>query len=118
MKKGLLLIIGILVFTTSLFAQFIPCDTSFTVPYTPLLKKINELKGYYGSIRLSSSDRILPLSNCSLSANAEEILKSDDQIYIFLGQTGFIYKMSEPMDSMVNFTKIDKTYNLNYNRDC
>jgi hypothetical protein len=118
MKKGLLLIIGILVFTTSLFAQFIPCDTSFTVPYTPLLKKINELKGYYGSIRLSSSDRILPLSNCSLSANAEEVLKSDDQIYIFLGQTGFIYKMSEPMDSMVNFTKIDKTYNLNYNIDC
>ena len=118
MKKGLLLIIGILVFTTSLFAQFIPCDTSFTVPYTPLLKKINELKGYNGSIRLSSSDRILPLSNCSLNANAEEILKSDDQIYIFLGQTGFIYKMSEPMDSMVNFTKIDKTYNLNYNIDC
>ena len=113
-----MLIIGILVFTTSLFAQFIPCDTSFTVPYTPLLKKINELKGYNGSIRLSSSDRILPLSNCSLSANAEEILKSDDQIYIFLGQTGFIYKMSEPVDSMVNFTKIDKTYNLNYNIDC
>ena len=26
--------------------------------------------------------------------------------------------MSEPQDSMVVFTKIDHTYNLNYNIDC
>ncbi len=118
MKKGLLIIAGIFIMGTSLFAQFIPCDTSYTVPYSPLLKKINDLKGYYGNIRLSSFDRILPLSNCSLRANSEEIFKNGDQIYIFLGQTGFIYKMSQPMDSMVIFTKIDKTYNLNYNIDC
>ena len=118
MKKGILFFIGIFLFVTSLFAQFIPCDTSYTVPYTPLLRKIHELKGFTGGLRLSSTERILPLSNCSLSANAEEIIKSGEDVYIFLSQTGFIYKMSQPKDSMVVFSKIDKTYNLNYNIDC
>ena len=104
MKKGLFIIIGIFIAETSLFAQFIPCDTSYTVTYSPLLKKIQELKGYYGTVRLSSFDRILPLNKCSLSANAEEIFKYGDQVYILLSQTGFIFKMSAPKDSIVTFT--------------
>ena len=118
MKKRLLIVLSIILFTNSLFAQFVSCDTSYKVPYSPLLQKINGLKGYYGSVKLNILNRILPLSNCSLSANAEEIFKNGDQIYIFLAQTGFIYKMSEPQDSMVVFSKIDHTYNLNYNIDC
>jgi hypothetical protein len=118
MKKGLFIIISIILSVNSLFAQFISCDTSYEVPYSPLLQKINGLKGFYGSVKLNILNRILPLSNCSLSANAEEVFKNGDQIYIFLAQTGFIYKMSEPQDSMVVFTKIDHTYNLNYNIDC
>ena len=118
MKKGLFVILCLILFTNSLFAQFVSCDTSYKVPYSPLLQKINGLKGYYGSVKLNILNRILPLSNCSLSANAEEIFKNGDQIYIFLAQTGFIYKMSEPQDSMVVFSKIDHTYNLNYNIDC
>jgi hypothetical protein len=118
MKKGLLLIISIIMLETSTFAQFVPCDTAFTVPYSPLLKKINELKNFKGLARLSNVDRILPLSNCTLSPNAEEIIKIKNQIYILLAQTGFIYQMGEPIDSMVRFSKIDKTYNLNYNIDC
>jgi hypothetical protein len=118
MKKGLLIILGIFLTGSSLIAQFIPCDTSYKVPYSPLLEKINQLKGFYGSIRLNNASRILPLGNCSLNYNAEEVFKDGNQIYIFLSQTGFIYKMSEPQDSMVFFTKIDHTYNLNYNIDC
>lgn len=118
MKKGILIVFAILMLDMSLNAQFIPCDTAFTVPYSPLLKKINQLKDFYGSIKLSSSNRILPLGTCSLNSNAEDIFKDGNQIYILLAQTGFIYKMSEPKDSMVVFTKIDKTYNLNYNIDC
>jgi len=118
MKKRLLIIFVIFISTSSLFAQFVSCDTSYKVPYSPLLQKINGLKGYYGSVKLNILNRILPLSNCSLSQNAEEVFKNGDQIYIFLAQTGFIYKMSEPQDSVVVFSKIDHTYNLNYNIDC
>lgn len=118
MKKRLLIIFVIFISTSSLFAQFVSCDTSYKVPYSPLLQKINGLKGYYGSVKLNILNRILPLSNCSLSHNAEEVFKNGDQIYIFLAQTGFIYKMSEPQDSVVVFSKIDHTYNLNYNIDC
>ncbi len=118
MKKSLSLFFSLFIFLNSLFAQFVPCDTSYQVPYSPLLQKINELEGYYGIVRLNNINRILPLSNCSLHSNAEDLFKDGNQIYIFLSQTGFIYKMSEPKDSMVVFTKIDKTYNLNYNIDC
>lgn len=118
MKKTLFIVLLILMTFNSLFAQFIPCDTIYRVPYSPLLQKLNELNGFNKAIRLPSSIRILPLSNCSLNANAEEVFKDGNQIYIFLAQTGFIYKMSEPKDSMVVFTKMDKTYNLNYNIDC
>jgi hypothetical protein len=118
MKKGIIILINILIVELSVFGQYIPCDTVFNVPYSPLLRKINEFKDYNGTIKLSSSHRILPLNNCSLMSNAEEIIKNGDQLYILLSQTGFIYKMSEPLDSMVRFTKVDKTYNLNYNIDC
>lgn len=118
MKKGLLIALSIILFANSLFAQFVSCDTSYKVPYSPLLQKINQLKGFYGSVILNNTNRVLPLNNCSLSSNAEEIFKDGNQIYILLSQTGFIYKMSEPQDSMVVFTKIDHTYNLNYNIDC
>ena len=118
MKKGIFTLFALLVFEMSIYAQFIPCDTAFTVPYSPLLKKINEIKDFHGTVFLTNSIRILPLTNCSLSSNAEEIIKNRDQLYILLAQTGFIYKMGVPEDSMVRFTKIDDTYNLNYNIDC
>ena len=118
MKKALFIFLSIFILQNSTFAQYIPCDSAFTVPYSPLLKKIYELKNFKGQVKLSSSDRILPMRNCTLSPNAEGIIKIDDQLYILLAQTGFIYKMSEPADSMVRFVKIDKTYNLNYNIDC
>lgn len=120
MKKSILLFFCLFGISISLFSQFVPCDTAFTVPYSPFLKKINELKNIKGLVRLSRVDRILPLSNCTLSPNAEEVIKIDNQLYILLAQTGFIYKMSEPVevDSMVRFSKIDRTYNLNYNIDC
>lgn len=118
MKKVLFILVNILMLEIGLFAQYIPCDTAYTVPYSPLLKKIYELKNFKGLVKLSNKERILPFSNCTLTPNAEGIIKIDDQLYILLAQTGFIYKMSEPVDSMVRFSKIDKTYNLNYNIDC
>lgn len=118
MKKGIFTLFALLLLEMSIYAQFVPCDTVFNVPYSPLLRKINEIKEFHGTVTLSNSVRILPLTNCSLSSNAEEIIKNGDQIYVLLSQTGFIYKMGVPQDSVVRFTKIDDTYNLNYNIDC
>ena len=41
MKKRLLIVLSIILSVNSLFAQFVSCDTSYKVPYSPLLQKIN-----------------------------------------------------------------------------
>ena len=84
MKKVLFILVNILMLEIGLFAQYIPCDTAYTVPYSPLLKKIYELKNFKGLVKLSNKDRILPFSNCTLTPNAEGIIKIDDQLYILL----------------------------------
>jgi hypothetical protein len=99
-------------------AQYVPCERSYTVSYNPLLQKIKGLSDYNGNIILSKSSNILPLTKTSFGANVQELIKHNGKIYIFLAQTGFIFKMSEPQGDSVVFTKIDNTININYNIDC
>lgn len=118
MKKAIIFISSIIFLNLSSNAQFIPCDTAYEVRYNPLLKKINEFKDFRGVVKLSNTAKVLPTDNCSLSYNAQEIIKIGDKLYVLLSQTGFIYEMGAPKDSTVRFVKVDKTYNLNYNIDC
>ncbi|MEY4334424.1 MAG: hypothetical protein RLZZ196_3168, partial [Bacteroidota bacterium] len=37
MKKGIFTLFALLVLEMSIYAQFVPCDTVFNVPYSPLL---------------------------------------------------------------------------------
>jgi hypothetical protein len=50
MKKGIFTLFALLVLEMSIYAQFVPCDTAFNVPYSPLLKKINEIKDFHGRL--------------------------------------------------------------------
>jgi hypothetical protein len=99
-------------------AQFVPCERSYTVFFNPLLQKINDFSDFNGNIILTRSSNILPLSGTSFSANAQELIKHNGKIYIFLAQTGFIFQMSEPQGDSVVFRKIDNTININYNISC
>ncbi len=99
-------------------AQYIPCERSYTVFYNPFLQKINDLKEYNGNIILGNSTKILPLTGTTFAPNAQELIKHNGKIYLFLAQTGFIFKMSEPQGDSVVFRKIDNTININYNIDC
>jgi hypothetical protein len=99
-------------------AQFIPCERSYNVYFNPLLQKIKSLSDYNGNIILSRTSNILPLNGTSFSANAQELIKHNGKIYIFIAQTGFIFQMSEPLGDSVVFRKIDNTININYNINC
>lgn len=115
--KFLTILVSFLSFST-ISAQFVPCERSYTVFYNPFLQKIVELKDYNGKIVLSKSSDILPLAGTSFAPNQQQLIKDNGKIYIFLAQTGFIFQMSEPLGDSVVFRKIDNTVNINYNIGC
>ena len=103
---------------SSISAQFVPCERSYTVFYNPLLQKIKGLTDFNGNIDLLENSYILPLKNTSFAPNRQELIKHNGKMYIFLAQTGFIFQMSEPKGDSVIFQKIDNTININYNISC
>ena len=115
--KFLSFLVFLLAFST-ISAQFVPCERSYTVFYNPLLQKMVEFKDYNGKIVLGFSAKILPLSGTSFAPNSQELIKYNGKIYIFLAQTGFIFQMDQPKGDSVVFRKIDNTININYNIDC
>ena len=102
---------------TSICAQFVPCERSYTVYLNPLLQKIQSLD-FNGNVDIGKSSDILPLAGTSFSSNKQELIKHHGKIYLFLAQTGFIFEMSEPEGDSVVFRKIDNTININYNISC
>jgi hypothetical protein len=103
---------------SSIRAQFVPCERAYTVSYNPFLQKIKGLTDFNGNIKIGESSKILPLNGSSFAPNAQELIKYNGKMYIFLAQTGFIFQMSEPQGDSVVFTKIDNTININYNINC
>jgi len=104
--------------SSSISAQFVPCERTYTVEFNPVLQKITQLSDYNGIITLGNSTKILPLNGSSFGPNMQKLAKQNGKIYIFLAQTGFIFQMSEPVGDSVVFRKIDNTININYNIDC
>lgn len=114
----LLLFIAFVLQSPALSAQFVPCERNYTVPYSPFLQKLKSLNDFNGNIKLGNSAKILPLEGSSFAPNAQELIKHQGKIYLFLLQTGFIFQMSEPKGDSVVFRKMDNTININYNIDC
>ena len=99
-------------------AQFVPCERTYTVHFNPLLRKITQLTDFNGSITLVNNAKVLPMIGTSFAPNAQELFKNNGKVYLFIAQTGFIFQMSEPVGDSVVFRKIDNTININYNIDC
>lgn len=115
--KFLSILVFILLFGP-ISAQFIPCERTYKVPFSPLLQKLRSMPDYNGNIFLGSSAKILPLQGTSFGPNGQEIIQHNRKLYVFLAQTGFIFQMDEPVGDSVIFRKIDNTININYNIDC
>ena len=115
--KLITFLVFLLSFST-ISAQFVPCERSYTVFYNPLLQKIKGLADFNGNIDLGKSSDILPLIGTSFGPNKQELIKHNGKIYLFLAQNGFISQMSEPLGDSVVFSKIDNTVNINYNISC
>jgi hypothetical protein len=89
----------------------------YAVPKTPFLSQIIAFKQLNANINLSSGTNAIPLKGTQVAGNAQQLIKQGQDIYIFIRQTGFVYKLSGSDSTNYIFNRIDKTVNLNYNID-
>jgi preprotein translocase subunit SecE len=93
-------------------------DSVYTVPNTPFLTQILGFKQLNGSINLSEQTKQIPLQGTMIAGNAQELLKQGDDLYVFIEQTGFVYKLVQYDSAKCVYKRLDRTVNLNYNIDC
>ena len=100
---------------TQLSAQSRDLDSVYYIKSTPFLNKIIELKDLHTNIQLSDANNLIPTDGTLYMPNGQEIIKDDQNLYINIQQTGFIYKWVGMIDSSLKFRRIDQTININYN---
>lgn len=93
-------------------------DSVYIVPKTPFLSQLMDLKELNVSINLSDATRQIPVQNGVIDGNAQQLIKQGNDIYVFIEQTGFVYKLTSYDTANLVYKRMDKTVNLNYNIDC
>jgi hypothetical protein len=93
-------------------------DSVYIVPNTPFLSKIISIPDLNTSVNLSPETNIIPLNNPIIASNGQKLYKNGKEIYIFIEQTGFLYKLMKYDTSICVFKRLDHTVNLNYNINC
>ena len=108
----------LLVFFLRASASIIDLPEQFKITNNPFLDKITSFKDLEYKVLLSKQNRIIPVEQTLFKINGQEVIKTKDELYLLISQTGVIYKMVEKQDSVYTFKRIDATININYNIDC
>ena len=93
-------------------------DSVYIVPKTPFVSQLMELKALNVTINLSEATRQIPVHDGVVDGNAQQLIKQGNDIYVFIEQTGFVYKLASADSANLVYKRMDKTVNLNYNIDC
>lgn len=117
-KTLLFSIFILLVFILRASASIIDLPEQFKITNNPFLDKITSFKDLEYKVLLSKQNRIIPVEQTLFKINGQEVIKTKDELYLLISQTGVIYKMVEKQDSVYSFKRIDATININYNIDC
>jgi hypothetical protein len=117
-KKVILLIFLNFLGFTQINAQHSELDTVYFVKKTPFLEKILSCKDLFANIYLSDDNNIIPGQGTNFAEYSQEIIKDEKNLYVNLQRTGFIFKLFNQNDSLLEFRRIDRTINLNYNIGC
>jgi len=113
----LIIFLNILGFT-QINAQHSELDTVYFVKKTPFLEKVLSYQDLYANINLSPDNYIIPVQGTVYGPNGQEVIKDDERLYVNIQQTGFIYQLFSQKDSSLEFRRIDRTININYNIGC
>ena len=113
----LIIFINILAFT-QINAQHSELDTVYFVKKTQFLQKILSYQDLDANINLSPDNYLIPVQGTLYGPNGQEIIKDKKSLYVNIQQTGFVYQLFSQNDSLVEFRRIDRTININYNIGC
>lgn len=114
-KSILFTIIISLVFNIRTNAAIIQLPEHFTITSSPFLDKIMSLPGLETRIYLSKKNEIIPLEGTILKMNGQELIRTNETLYILISQSGVIYQLEGKLNSSYSFHRIDATVNINYN---
>ena len=117
-KSIIFTIFLLLAFSISNNAAMLDLPEHFKVPNNPFLDKITSFKELDAKVFLSKENKIIPTEGTIFKFNGQELLKTKDDLYLFISQTGVIYQLEEKVDSFYSFHRIDVTININYNIEC
>lgn len=117
-KKTFLIIFLNIVGFAQIKAQHSELDTVYFVKINPFLQKILSLEDLKANINLSPENFIIPLQGTVYGPNGQEIIKDENSLYVNIQQTGFVYQLYSQNDSLLEFRRIDRTININYNIGC
>jgi hypothetical protein len=93
-------------------------DSVYIVPKTPFITQLLAFKALDVNINLSKQNQQIPVHDNIIDGNAQELIKQGNNIYVFIEQTGFVYKLFSYDSATCVYKRMDKTVNLNYNIDC
>ena len=93
-------------------------DSVYIVPKTPFITQLLAFKALNVNINLSKQNQQIPVHNNIIDGNAQELIKQGNDLYVFIEQTGFVYKLDSYDSATCVYKRMDKTVNLNYNIDC
>jgi len=90
----------------------------FTITSSPFLDKITSFKDLECKVFLTKQNIIIPTEGTIFKTNGQELIKTKENLYLFISQTGVIYQLEDKLDATYSFHRIDVTVNFNYNIDC
>ncbi len=114
-KSILLSIFIFLVFILRANASLKELPEHFTISNNPFLDKIMSLQGLETKIFLSKQNEIIPMEGTIFKFNGQELIKTNEELYVLISQTGVVYQLENKQDSTYSFHRIDATLNINYN---
>jgi len=104
-----------LVLILSANASILELPAHFTITKNPFLDQIMSLPGLETKIFLSKQNEIIPMEETMFKMNGQELIKTNEHLYILISQTGVVYQLENKQDSSYFFHRIDNTININYN---
>ena len=105
-------------FILSANAAVIQLPEQFKITGNKFLDKLTSFQDLECKVFLSNQNEIIPTEGTIFKKNGQQLIKTKENLYLFISQTGVIYQLEDKVDSSYTFHRIDKTININYNIDC
>jgi hypothetical protein len=89
----------------------------FYTSKTPFLTKIITTKDLKTKVTISRDNAIVPANGTIFFDNSQELIKSNDSVFVLLTRTGIVYLLDPVADTSqyYSFHRLDHTININYN---